>query len=226
MTKSLLTVGIVLSAAASSFAAPCALNQSGQVSTTLNQFLPGGTYTGCTFGDKIISFSNYNSTYPASNIDINISKSQGDLVYSSQLVPLTPITTTLAFTFNIAIDPTVNPAAQIVTFKDQIDTAKQSGGQPLPNASTATFNGTGGLVSLSGTAGNETGQTGLFAATTAFQDFSYNPSGGTGSAGQLNNIGITVTQAVQSTVIPEPASMGLIGLALMGLAMTRKRRMA
>ena len=221
--KSLLTVGIVLGAAANAFAAPCVLNQSGSVATTLNNFLPGGSFNSCTFGDKIISFSNFNSSYSASNIDVNISSSGGGLVYNTQLTPFTPITVPLAFTFAIAIDTTVNPTAQIITFKDQIDTANASGGAPIPNAATATFSGTGGTVSLSGTIGNETGQTGLFAASSASQNVSFNPTGGSGAAGQLNNIGITTTQAVP-TAIPEPEAMGLIGLALMGVAITIRRR--
>ena len=131
-----------------------------------------------------------------------------------------------AFTFGytVAVDTVNFPLLYISQVQDGMLTNRAAGGSAsIPNASTATVtHGPGGTVNLDAlSAPDENGLANMLTQTENVT-FSYNP---TGSAGQPAGNFLSIDYVISQTQIPEPMTLSLMGVGLLGLGIFGRKRM-
>ena len=177
----------------------------------------------CTLGDKTFDNFSYSGNVLASNIGLDF-QMQG-VEFRLILAPMTGAGFFTAFTFTNSItvipgvSPNIAPAVyRIVGVKDQgyFSLAPGSSGDlHVVNSPGPTYD----LVP-----GNETGGPTFFAPTTAVTTTTtLTGAGGVGSASPgLSSFELGYIQS--NTAVPEPATLSMIGLALIGTGLLRKRQ--
>jgi len=176
----------------------------------------------CTLGDKVFDNFAYSGNVDASNINIDF-----QMVGTEFRLILAPVTgfgffTTLSFRDSITVQagvaPNIPPANyQIVGVKDQsnFSLAPGTSGQLL------VVNSPGPTYTL--VPGNETGGPIFFAPANSIVTTSTltGPGGTSAASPGLSSFELGYIQA--NTVVPEPASLALIGGGLLCLSLLRKR---
>jgi len=177
----------------------------------------------CTLGDKTFDNFSYSGNVLASNIGLDF-QMQG-VEFRLILAPMTGAGFFTAFTFTNSItvipgvSPNIAPAVyRIVGVKDQSNFSLapgSSGDLHVVNSPGPTYD----LVP-----GNETGGPTFFAPTTAVTTTTtLTGAGGVGSASPgLSSFELGYIQS--NTAVPEPATLSMIGLALIGTGLLRKRQ--
>jgi hypothetical protein len=208
--KKSLFLSAVLSVSAIAAPATCTLTT---LSTLIN--------TPCALGDKMFDNFAYSGNVAASNISVNF-----EMVGSEFHVILAPITgfgffTDFSLTDRVSVvpgvAPNISPASyQIVGVKDQSDFSAIPGSSGLliiANTPGPTFD----LAPGSETAAQ------FFAGTPTVTTVSNltGPGGTDGANPGLASLELDYIQA--NTAIPEPATFGLIGIALVGGGLLRRR---
>jgi hypothetical protein len=174
-------------------------------------------------GDKMFDNFTYSGNVVASNVSIDF-----QTVGNEFRLILAPITgsgffTNLIFTDSITVMPGVAPnilpaVYRITSVKDQSNFSLAAGSSGLLNI----VNSPGPTFNL--VPGNETGgPTSLAAATSVMTTTTLTGPGGVGLANPgLSSFELGYMET--NTAVPEPATLGLIGLGLLGMGILRKRR--
>ena len=180
--------------------------------------------TSCEIGDKI--FSGFTETGLTST-DL-VSFAGGGTSYTLHLDSNgTAIANAFTFGFTVSVDLLTNPNNYISQISDQMFTQQAGGGSNTPNESKATVIHTpGGSDNLTAALVSGADQTNSVFVNNASDtiSFSWNPIGNVsagGGAGVLSFANFGITQ----TTVPEPVSMSLTGLGLLGLGFFGRRRL-
>lgn len=176
----------------------------------------------CTLGDKTFDNFTYSGNVLATNVGVDFQVK--DTEFRVILAPMTGFGffTTLDFTNTITViagvAPNIAPAVyRIVGVKDQANFSLAPGSAGLLHV----VNSPGPTYDL--VPGNETGGPTFFAPTTSVTTtVKLTGAGGTGAASPgLSTFELGYIQA--NTAVPEPATLGLIGLAFVCAGLARKR---
>jgi hypothetical protein len=175
----------------------------------------------CTIGDKI--FSNFSGDFAnGGTISFNqFTATQYGLTYTAGATPITGI---FNFGFWVSVDTTNFPLFYINQVTDQMNTVQATAGGLTPNASTdVVTHNPGGVVNLNAQGVQGLNQNGSATMLTQLEKISmvYNGSGDltAGPAGRLTSMEFRISQ----TVIPEPMSLSLMGIGLLGLGLARRQ---
>ena len=223
MKKTLLILGAMIVASGSAFGAQftdvCAASGSAQVTFS-------NTLTNVQCGDKI--FTNFTSTGAVSGT-LTI-KENSATSYEVLFVPTSSagITTSFTYGFTVSVDTTVCAACRISQIQQNMQTAQAgSTGTSIPNASTGTNSiNNGGVfnpaVSNALTVGGQNSLASSLNNISYTLGFSYNPNG---TAGQVAGTFLNLDNVINQTTVPEPMTLSMMGLGLLGLGLMRRRQM-
>jgi len=168
----------------------------------------------CEVGDKIFSNISLTGAPTTGTVSFN----GGGTLYTLDFANYSaPLTSSFTFSFTVSVDTVTNPLNNISQVQDSMLTSTLTGGQ-IPNTSTAVVTHTpGGTVNLDAlTAPDQNGLANMFTQSETIS-FAYTP----GANGKLADVQFGISQVTS----PEPVSMSLTGLGLLGLGFFGRRRL-
>jgi len=225
MKKVLLLSSILALGAVASYGAPALpCGDTGTITITFST-----TQTPITCGDKV--FSNFTGTATGT---VAISETSGTSYDVFLKAPVGGISTAFTFGFTVTVNPALCPNCVINQIQQNMQTQLASGGGQIPNGSTGvnTINNGGAFVCMSCSpqgnttnainANNQNSLASGLGNTSYTVGFSYNP---TGTAGQPAGLFLNLDDVITQSTVPEPVSLSLTGLGLLGLGFFGRRRL-
>ena len=203
-------------------ALPC--GETGSISFTFST-----NQTAITCGDKV--FSNFTGTASGT---VTIKETTATSYELTLTAPVGGVSTGFTFGYTVTVNPALCATCFINQIQQNMQTQQASGGSQIPNASTGvnTINNGGAFVcatcspaSNTTNAINANNQNSLASGLTNTSytvGFSYNPNG---TAGQPAGLFLNVDDVISQSAVPEPVSLSLTGLGLLGLGFFGRRRL-
>jgi hypothetical protein len=172
-------------------------------------------------GDKL--FSNFTGT--ATGDTVTISENSSTSYEILLKAPTGGVASAFTYGYTVAVDTAVCLNCSITQIQQTMLTQQASGGGQIPNASTALNSINNGASFSPGTTnGLSTGGQNALANTNGQSytvGFSYNP---TGTSGQPAGLFLNVDDVITQTAVPEPMTLSMMGLGLLGLGVMRRRQ--
>lgn len=223
MSKMRLTVllGAMGVASLSAFGAPALTDSCAGTGTTSFTFSTTQTAVEC--GDKI--FSNFVGTGSvAGTVTINQNSATDYEVFFKSTVG--GLTTAFTYGFTVTVDTGVCANCKITQIQQNMQTTQVgSTGTQIPNGSTGVNSINNGGAFIPGTTnalvvGNQNSLASGLNNVSYAVGFAYNPH----TAGQTDGIFLNLDDIITQTPVPEPMTLSMMGLGLLGLGVMRRRQ--
>ena len=224
MKKTLLILGAMVVASVSAFGAQFTDVCAGETHSATMTF--SNTLTNVECGDKI--FTNFTSTGAVSGTVTfkETSATSYEVLFITSTVG--GITTNFSYGFTVSVDTTVCATCRISQIQQNMQTEQAgSTGTSIPNGSTGTNTiNNGGVfnpaVSNALTVGGQNSLASGLNNTSYTLGFAYNP---TGTAGQAPGTFLNLDNIINQVAVPEPMTLSMMGIGLLGLGLMRRRQM-
>lgn len=218
MKKVLLLSSLFVLGAAASYGAvaPNDVCASGPMTFTFST-----TLSSINCGDKI--FSNFTGTATGT---VTLKQNSATSYELTLNAPVGGIATGFSFGYTVSVNPIVCSTCFITQIQQNMQTQQASGGGQIPNASTGANTISGSVFTPAQTNALTVGGQNALATglnnTTYTLGFTYNPNG---TAGQPAGLFLNLDDVVTQSAVPEPVSLSLTGLGLLGLGFFGRRRL-